>query len=137
MLIKWLGGHSKDECEALEIKRAELVSVRRERDQYKAFAESLATYCDTYPVWGAQREFRRHMQEIGQPLSGEYGEEPKQPEILDIYLGRVVNSFVTLMRSGVKADFVRLNHIMFDERALNEARGECYLVRRDNPSLKS
>jgi hypothetical protein len=71
-LIKWLGGHTKEEYNDVEVEHSELVRIRHERDQYKAFAESLATYCDTYPMWAAQREFRHHMQEIGQPLSAKH-----------------------------------------------------------------
>lgn len=122
ILIKQLGGHTEAE---MEVVKQRLEQSEFERDQYKQFAESVYIYMGNYPVWKAQSEYRQMMSEKGMPLSGEFSQPPTRAECVDLYLGRIVDSFADLLRSAGR-EFSSSERFM-DEMQLSEARGKMWL----------
>ena len=130
LIIKLLGGVTRAEYDQQQSQIAFLTNENSQLSDYKEFAKSIYYYAGSYPVWKAQSEYREMMMhEMKHPLSGKYSDCPKKAELLDIYLGRVVDSFAKLIAKS--DDFSVKNSFWSDER-LPEARGDdLYLLKTD------
>lgn len=124
--IKLLGGVSASEHDELKAERDKL---QAEHDLYMDFAKSIYTYAGSYPVWKAQSEYRQMLEEIGHPLFDEHSVPPQRAELLDIYLGRVVDSFAQLIGNTPQAKIWGRNKFWGKDQ-LPEARGDYFLKKR-------
>ncbi|HDX9006509.1 TPA: hypothetical protein RQO57_003574 [Aeromonas dhakensis] len=96
-LIKLLGGHTD----------AEFAQVCKEREEnsailkpYQELAEAISIYAGSYPAWKAQMDYRKELAEQGRGLTGEHLAtdhlNPNSAELVDLYLGKVVDSLDAL-----------------------------------------
>lgn len=96
-LIKLLGGHTDAEfaqvCKEREEKKATLKT-------YQELAEAISIYAGSYPAWKAQMDYRKALAEQGRGLTGEHlaadHTSPTAAELVDLYLGKVVDSLDAL-----------------------------------------
>lgn len=108
--------------------REYLKTIAEERDMYKDFAMSVYLYAGNYPAWKAQSEYRQNMDELGQAISKELSQpHPTQPELIDRYLGNIVDAFAVLYEKGAP-DFMQSSHLgCWDKDNLSEVRGDVFL----------
>lgn len=96
-LIKLLGGHTD----------AEFAQVCKEREEnsatlkpYQELAEAISIYAGSYPAWKAQMDYRKGLAEQGRGLTVEHlaadHTSPTSAELVDLYLGKVVDSLDVL-----------------------------------------
>lgn len=104
-------------------------AIAAERDMYKNFAKSIYLYAGNYPVWKAQSEYRQSMDELGHTIRKEFSEpHPTQPELIDRYLGNIVDAFAVLYEKG-SPDFMQSSYLGYwDKDNLSEARGDDLLT---------
>jgi hypothetical protein len=101
-LIRLLGGVSAEKYKQLEFKNGELNNQVSDLTPYKEFATSIYRYAGNYPAWKAQCEYREGLFNLGFPLGVKHLQNdgkhmPSHLEYVDIYLGRVVDSFSALL----------------------------------------
>lgn len=127
MIIRMLG--AVPERNFTELKER-MVELKNNEDlllkDYEKFVSSIYTYCGSYPAWKAQQEYRQVFFELGSPLSGSYAEIPKRAELVDIYLGRLVDAFDTLINSVRQRKRGYKDH--WGEGSLSERRGDYFLA---------
>ncbi len=104
-------------------------AIAAERDMYKSFAMSVYLYAGNYPAWKAQSEYRQSMDELGHTISNKFSEpHPTRPELVDRYLGNIVDAFAVLYEKG-SPDFMQSSHLgCWDKDNLSEARGDDFLT---------
>ncbi len=104
-------------------------TIAAERDMYKDLAKSIYLYAGNYPVWKAQCEYRQSMDELGHTISNEFsGSHLTRPELIDRYLGNIVDAFAVLYEKG-SPDFMQSSHLgCWDKANLSEARGDDLLT---------
>ncbi len=104
-------------------------AIAAERDMYKSFAMSVYLYAGNYPAWKAQSEYRQSMDELGHTISNEFsGSHLTRPELIDRYLGNIVDAFAVLYEKG-SPDFMQSSHLgCWDKDNLSEARGDDFLT---------
>ncbi len=109
-----------------ELKHSKAIAA--ERDMYKSFAMSVYLYAGNYPAWKAQSEYRQSMDELGHAISKESSQpHPTRPELIDRYLGNIVDAFAVLYEKG-SPDFMQSSHLgCWDNDNLSEARGDVFL----------
>ena len=110
-----------------ELERSKTITA--ERDMYKDFAKSIYLYAGNYPVWKAQSEYRQSMDELGHTISKEFsGQHLTRPELIDRYLGNIVDAFAVLYEKG-SPDFMQSSHLgCWDKDNLSEVRGDNFLT---------
>jgi len=125
-LIKILGGHTKDEMLMIKSEHeSEILQHQSELSAYKEFTKSAYQYIGSYPAWKAQQEYRESMMNLGFPISAEINEYPTNEQNIDIYLGKIVDSFVILF-SKVENQFGYND--LWEKEVLTMARGVDYLL---------
>ncbi|WP_253254385.1 hypothetical protein [Vibrio parahaemolyticus] len=104
-------------------------TIAAERDMYKDLAKSIYLYAGNYPVWKAQCEYRQSMDELGHTISNEFsGSHLTRPELIDRYLGNIVDAFAVLYEKG-SPDFMQSSHLgCWDKANLSEVRGDVFLT---------
>ena len=110
-----------------ELERSKTITA--ERDMYKDLAKSIYLYAGNYPVWKAQSEYRQSMDELGHSISKEFsGLHLTRPELIDRYLGNIVDAFAVLYEKG-SPDFMQSSHLgCWDKDNLSEVRGDNFLT---------
>ncbi len=110
-----------------ELERSKAIAA--ERDMYKDLAKSIYLYAGNYPVWKAQCEYRQSMDELGHTISNEFsGSHLTRPELIDRYLGNIVDAFAVLYEKG-SPDFMQSSHLgCWDKANLSEVRGDVFLT---------
>lgn len=108
--------------------REHLKTIAEERDIYKSFAMSVYLYAGNYPAWKAQSEYRQSMDELGQAISKELSQpHPTRPELIDRYLGNIVDAFAVLYEKG-SPGFMQSSHLgCWDKDNLSEVKGDAFL----------
>lgn len=100
-------------------------SKSAELEAHKKFIESVYIYVGNYPAWKAQQEYREYLNEMGLPLDKNYSKlYPQKKESVDIYLGRIVDAFVTLNADG----YFKCGSDAAWNELLSHARGDNFLT---------
>lgn len=122
----------RSELTKLELEKNEFRKQIADINHYKSFAISVNTYIGNYPAWKAQSEYREGMLNLGFPLSGNYpkgenGQWPSNLENVDIYLGKIVDSFSILLKQVGHQDFFGSSELWKSKEQLDIACGNDWL----------
>lgn len=100
-LIKLLGGYTDVEFAQVCTEREEKTATLK---PYLELADAISTYAGSYPAWKAQMDYRKELAEQGRGLTGEHlaigHPNPNSAELVDLYLGKVVDS-LDVLRSKI------------------------------------